>query len=227
MTQRRRRAAAVIISACLLAGCAGSETESSDATATDPTGATDTTQSGGVLACWKTVADEYKAASDQAILILRDGFSRLLGAHRSFARALNAGDADGTRKALNRFIGEARSVTDASADFEQERSMALADESQCAAEETSGANAVAACWTEVGEAYGRSASQAERALDKPMARVLFGLQEVIAAGNEGDVAGVFRANRTLAKGLRAVIPQAGRFARLAGAAAAQGDQCEG
>jgi hypothetical protein len=30
-------------------------------------------------------------------------------------------------KALNRFIGEARSVTDASAGFEQERSMALTD----------------------------------------------------------------------------------------------------
>jgi hypothetical protein len=88
-------------------------------------------------------------------------------------------------------------------------------------------NAVAACWTEVAQAYGRSASQAERALDKPMARVLFGLQEVIAAGNEGDVPGVFRANRTLVRGLDAVIPMAGRFARLAGAAEAQGDRCVG
>jgi cytochrome c551/c552 len=214
----------VVVTVVLASACSrSSQPEAGPATTATDAASTLT----GVSACWQTVADEYQDASDQAILILRDGVADLLGAHRSFSRALDAGDTGRTRRALGGFIDAAQSVTEASADFDRARRQAAADESHCDDEGSQGTDTVSVCWKDVAEAYRMSASQADRALDKPVARILFGLQQAIAEGNQGDVAGVHRANRTLTKGLNDVIPLAGRFARLAGAATAERDECVG
>lgn len=220
----RRRPAALVLTVLALAACggqgAGSETTSPATDSPAPTGET----LEGVPSCWQAVGEAYKDVSDQAVLILRDGVARLLREHRAFAGALNSGDTDGARRALNSFIDEAKSVTDASVSFDRDRRMAITEQSECEGE-SQGESAVAGCWRDVAEAYTPAASQADRGLDKPMALVLFGLQEVIAAGNRGDGEGVYRANRTLTKGLERVIPESGRFARLAGTASAEGERC--
>lgn len=221
----RRRRAALLVTVLLLAACggegAGSDTNSA---ATDSPAATGEKPQTGVPSCWQAVGEAYKAASDQAVLILRDGVAGLIREHRTFARALGSDDADGARRALDDFIDEAKAVTDASAAFDRTRRMAITEQSKCEGE-GQGASAAAGCWRDVAQAYAAAAGQADRALDKPMALVLFGLQEVLAAGNKGDVEGVYRANRTLTKGLERLIPQSGRFARLAGAASDEGDRC--
>ena len=226
MTSRtlRRRPAALVVTVLALAACGG-QGAGSDTTppATDSSATTGETPA-GVPGCWQAVGEAYEDLSDQGVLILRDGVARLLREHRAFVRALNADDVDEARQALDRFIDEAQSVTNASAEFDRARRMTITEQSKCEGE-AQGENAVAECWRDVAEAYGAAASQADRALDKPMAIVLFGLQEVVAAGNSGDIEGVHRANRTLTKGLERLIPQAGRFARLAGAASAEGERC--
>jgi hypothetical protein len=220
----RRGHAALVVAVLALAACggqgAGSDTTPS---ATDSLTATGETLE-GAAGCWQAVGEAYKDASDQGVLILRDGVARLLRERGAFATALNAGDVDEARQALDRFIDEAQSVTAGSAEFDRARRMAITEQSKCEGE-AQGEGVVAGCWSEVAQAYGAAATQADKALDKPMAIVLFGLQEVIAAGNSGDVEGVHRANRTLTKGLDRLIPQAGRFARLAGAASAEDERC--
>jgi hypothetical protein len=217
--------AALVVTVLLLAACGGQGAESdTSSSATDSTATSGDTAQAGVPSCWRAVADAYKDASDQAVLILRDGVARLLGEHRAFASALNADDTDEARQALDRLLDEAQSVANASVGFDRARRMAITEQSKCEGG-AQGEGAVAACWSDVAEAYGEAASQADRALDKPMAIVLFGLQEVLAAGNKGDFEGVFRANRTITKGLERLIPQAGRFARLSGAASGEGDRC--
>jgi hypothetical protein len=224
-TKARRGHAALVVTVLLFAACGGEGAGSDiDSSATDSPTATGGTPQAGVPSCWQAVGEAYKDASDQALLILRDGVARLIREQRAFARALNSDDTDGARRALGGFIDEAGSVTDASVAFDRARRMAITEQSECEGE-GQGASAVAACWRDVAQAYAAAASQADRALDKPMALVLFGLQEVLAAGNSGAIEGVYRANRTLTKGLDRVVPQAGRFARLAGAASGEGDRC--
>jgi hypothetical protein len=226
VTSRTRRGghAAVLLAVVALAACggegAGSDTAPSATDSLTPTGE----PLEGAAGCWQAVGEAYEDASDQGVLILRDGVARLLREHRAFTRALNAGEVDKARQALDRFIEEAQSVTNASAEFDRVRRMAIAEQSKCEGE-AQGENAVAAWGRDVAAAYGAAASQADRALDKPMAIVLFGLQEIVAAGNRGNVEGVYRANRTVTKGLERLIPQAGCFARLAGAASAEDERC--
>ena len=58
-----------------------------------------------------------------------------------------------------------------------------------------------------------------------MAKVLFGLQQIITAGNKGDLDGVFRGNEIVTTGIKTVIPRAGHFACLAGAASTKRGDC--
>jgi hypothetical protein len=162
------------VTVLLFAACGGEGAGSDiDSSATDSPTATGGTPQAGVPSCWQAVGEAYKDASDQALLILRDGVARLIREQRAFARALNSDDTDGARRALGGFIDEAGSVTDASVAFDRARRMAITEQSECEGE-GQGASAVAACWRDVAQAYAAAASQADRALDKPMALVLSG-----------------------------------------------------
>jgi hypothetical protein len=219
-----RGPASLLVTVLLLSACAG-QGAGSDITssATDSLTATGETLE-GAPSCWQAVGEAYKDASDQGVLILRDGVARLLRERSAFTTALNAGDLDQARQALDRFIDEAQLVTNASAEFDRARRMAITEQSKCEGE-AQGEGVVAGCWSEVAQAYGAAATQADKALDKPMAIVLFGLQEVLANGNKGNVEGVYRASRTVGKGLNRLTQEAGRFARLAGAASAEDERC--
>jgi hypothetical protein len=214
------KALLVLVIVALAAGCSGDENTQTSARPTTGTDAMPT-----VPQCWRTVAGQYREASDEAVPILRDQVGELLDEYDALARAQAKGDAAAASRAFEDFIDTLRVATEASSRFERLAREARVAREACDSEDPA-SSAVASCWKDVAGAYERAVSQASLALDKPFAKVLFGVQLFIAAGEDRDADALRRANRVLRGALEGVLPPAARFAQRSGAAKRENDSCE-
>jgi hypothetical protein len=212
-----------VLALLLLAVAAGCSSEEKAQPTAPPETRTGTSES--VPQCWRTVASRYGDASDEAVPILRDQVGELLDDYDALARAQANGDADAASSALQDFIDTLRAATEASSRFERLAREAETARGACASEAPS-SSVVASCWKDVAQAHEAAVSQASMTLDEPFAKVFFGLQSLIAAGEDRDADALRRANRSLRSALNDVLPPAALFAQRAGEAKRENESCQ-
>ena len=158
--------------------------------------------------------------------ILRDQVAVLLDNFETFARAQADADARAAARAFAMLLDTLQAATERSVRFDELRNVGNRGRAACAREKATPSSHVASCWEVVTRSYEEAVSQAAIALDRPFAQVLFGVQNVIAAGQGRDSSALRRANRTLRSSMANVLPSAARFAEDVGAAEHAREECE-